>query len=88
MIKGIIEINTNGSKWAGQKPDPIEVWFDNIKRYRLEDFSGTSRNGNIRNFFGNFKLFSAVFNINVKVGSEADKRMLTMMKTNRRMIKV
>ncbi len=58
-------IQSNGSKWAGQAPDPIEALIDRLATYTLADFSSWTQNTETRHhcFFGNFDGVSAVFSI-------------------------
>ena len=66
----MIEIRSNGSKWMGQAPDPVEVLIDVLGRERLnyEMFSQAPtfesvEAGGVVHFFGNFLGVSHVFNI-------------------------
>lgn len=59
-------IHSNGSKWAGQDPDPLELTIERLKTLTLVDslypYCFNSRKGFIQ-FFGNFVEESAVFDI-------------------------
>lgn len=63
------EILSNGSKWAGQSPDPIEALLARLESEtldpRFEHYGGfvdTLDDGRTT-FFGNFGTYSHVFNI-------------------------
>jgi len=59
----------NGSKWAGQEPDPIETLLERLATHTLDplfedygSFAFNSGEGRVR-FWGNFYELSAVFDI-------------------------
>jgi len=62
-------VESNGSKWAGQAPDPIEVLYDRLHNYPLDP--SFEKYGNFImpqgmgewHFWGNFLTVSAVFSI-------------------------
>ena len=63
-------IKSNGSKWAGEAPDTLDILEERLKTYKLNirDFAALgfvrwSDNGNIIRLFGNFTDISHVFNI-------------------------
>lgn len=63
------EVQSNGSKWAGQKADPIQKLFKVLEEYALDrtfeafsNFVETLETGEV-SFFGNFQELSHVFNI-------------------------
>lgn len=65
----MIKIYSNGSKWAGEKPDSIGKLKERLKNYPLDstfekygNFAFKERKGNYH-LFGNFKTLSAIFNI-------------------------
>jgi hypothetical protein len=70
-MEGIFEISANGSHWRGEEPDPIEMLLE-----RLDDFSSRTllEPGKVR-YWGNFVELSAVFDVTVADGSEADRRL-------------
>ena len=86
-MKGVKEIVSNGSKWAGQKPDSIGILLDRLMKYEMEDWSltGTNPKEGTRKYFGNFKEISGVFNIYVELDSEADNALMRAFRRNRRM---
>jgi hypothetical protein len=64
------EVQSNGSKWAGQKADTIQKLFTVLENYALDrtfeafgNFVEPIENGAV-SFFGNFQELSHVFNIN------------------------
>lgn len=65
----LTSIKSNGSKWLGQSPDPIETLYDRLQNYPLdptfEDYGNFAmpRRGGVWHFWGNFYNLSAVFNI-------------------------
>lgn len=82
-MKGIIQIRSNGSKWAGQKPDPISMLVERLRRLTLLPFSSVSECASgEQSYFGNFVEESAVFDVRVKRESEADKMLLTLFRAN------
>jgi hypothetical protein len=67
----MINIYSNGSKWAGEKPDGLEKLEERLKTYPLDKlfedkkyggFAYKTRGGNYH-LFGNFRTLSAVFRI-------------------------
>ena len=71
---GRAHIVTNGSKWAGQGPDPLLCLFGRLRRYRLDSrrvsvdcaptWGGTEQPPEgAAHFGGNFEDFSGVFSI-------------------------
>lgn len=66
------KIEHNGSKFAGEEPDNLDTFIQNLKKYTLEDFSKYENLEKIGNpkkkgfmFWGNFKEYSAAFRIYV-----------------------
>ena len=62
----MINIISNGSKWAGEEPDTIDVLLKRLEEYTLDpvfgEFMTLLDNGKIM-FFGNFFDYSHVFRI-------------------------
>lgn len=61
-------IHSNGSKWAGEKPDPVERLLERLKLYTLDprfERCGNfiSKSDGIVHFWGNFFDVSGVFQI-------------------------
>jgi hypothetical protein len=61
-------IHSNGSKWAGQEPDSIDVLKDRLRNYTLdksfEDYGNFCyKDKGVYRLFGNFKNLSHVFRI-------------------------
>lgn len=83
----MLRVNSNGSKFAGEKPDTIEKLIEVLANHpldrRFEDNGNfiMSYNDNCTKFFGNFYTLSHVFNI---VTDEADviEQLTTAIKTN------
>lgn len=83
--QGIIEIRHNGSKWAGQSPDPIESLIERLQQHNLDSrWTRVTRVGNNRRYEGNFVDIAASFCIVVKVGSQADEKITSLWRANRR----
>lgn len=64
-------IHSNGSKWAGQDPDSVDVLIDVLSKYPLDlerfaCFGFVNFNDNGRSFFGNFLNISHVFRIDTE----------------------
>lgn len=66
MIADQTRVLSNGSKWAGEEPDSIEVLCDRLREYALDPwlapFIGTMPDGATR-FFGNFWEIAGAFHI-------------------------
>lgn len=89
------KILSNGSKWAGQKPDPLNILFEVLKSHsldpRFEIINGgyeskvTCRNSptNSINFFGNFCDISHVFSV-ITNDPELIKKLGTAINNNRK----
>lgn len=61
-------INSNGSKWAGEPPDPIDALFERLRvntlsRVHSPFIYGAQRDADYVMFAGNFLDISAVFSI-------------------------
>lgn len=64
----MLEVISNGSKWAGEKPDTIEDLLNVLDKYVLDPTFESYGNFIIKSnnsvkFFGNFLTLSHVFNI-------------------------
>lgn len=84
------EITSNGSKWAGQAPDPVSVLIEVLAREPLDrtfekygNFAINEGNGIVR-FFGNFLTVSHVFNIRTD-DPELVATLIAAIKANKRM---
>lgn len=55
----------NGSKWSGDIPDHLDLWFERLQNNTLSDrfYPYAMRNGNSMEYFGNFDDISAGFRI-------------------------
>jgi hypothetical protein len=83
-MHGVIEIKSNGSKWYREQPDKIEKLFERLDQYQLDKrYTRAITNGNSRTYRGNFIELSAVFQVGVLVGSQADKALAALFKKNR-----
>jgi len=84
-------IHSNGSKWAGQAPDPIETLFERLKEHALDPmfeeygcFAVNLGNGVVK-FWGNFYELSAVFDIDTD-DAELCHRLIAAIKANERTV--
>jgi hypothetical protein len=75
-----MKINSNGSKWAGEEPDTIEVLIDTLKTYTLDptfeeygNFVLPNKGTDQIRVWGNFQNVSHVFSID---GTEAELAIL------------
>src|SRR5260221_543082 len=88
-IIGLIKVEENGSKWAFEKPDPIEMLHKRLETYPLDPacrWTWKSReHKNARVYSGNFVDISAVFKVTVTIGSAADKQLAALYRRNRRL---
>ena len=68
------QIISNGSKWAGQAPDPIELLLERLSQYPLDPvflcnrgegtpYQNATEGSDLVTFAGNFTTFSGVFRI-------------------------
>ena len=71
---GLLSIEANGSKWAGDDPDPIEMLIDRLSTLELDShFAYYSRDAHgVTSFNGNFANVSAVYRVSVTTGSPLD----------------
>jgi len=66
----MLEIISNGSKWAGERPDTIDELLTVLEKHPLDrvfegygNFIHESNLDNIVHFWGNFQKLSHVFNV-------------------------
>ena len=75
LKNGLVELSHNGSKFAGEDPDAVEIFIKRLQDFELckERCSiGCDRYDNIQ-YFGNFYKISAGFMFTVKRGSKYEK---------------
>lgn len=65
-----VQVISNGSKWLGESPDPIECWFARLEQHPLRFASICFERGQYH-FLGNFLEVSAVFRFSTRNGAAA-----------------
>lgn len=89
MAQTITTIISNGSKWRGEAPDPIETLFERLAEHTLDPrwckygdggFAQNLGDGMIK-IWGNFWHISAVFDIDTNDG-ELIARLFTAIRAN------
>lgn len=78
----MLSIISNGSKWAGEDPDPIEKLYERLEKFTLREFSSWTYMPASKThlFHGNFDELSAVFQIETDDIFVIDKLKNLMMK--------
>lgn len=58
-------IDHNGSKWAGDLPDHLDMWFERLAKHTLASrfYPYATSKGRTMDYFGNFDDVSAGFRI-------------------------
>jgi hypothetical protein len=81
---GIVDVTTNGSKWACDDPDPPWLLIERLRQWTLStNYAHYSRCADgLTMFAGNFDEYSAAFQIDVTTGSEADALFTRLMHDN------
>ena len=82
--EGVVEIHYNGSKFADDAPDSLQLLEDRLKRWTL------SRNyahycvcaDGLTMFAGNFEEYAAGFHVDTRTGSDADRWLTGLMLAN------
>lgn len=81
-----VKIHSNGSKWFGQKPDPISKLYTMLAEHPLQKgYNYIARiDPKHHRFSGNFEDYSHVFSVDVPVGSVEDRKLFKLFTSNRR----